>query len=44
MNNLTSDIKAIEEETILNLKASKSKNTIRAYKSDFHDFGLFYHP
>ena len=41
MNNLTTDIKSIEEETILNLKASKSKNTIRAYKSDFHDFGLF---
>ena len=41
MNNLTTDIKSIENETILNLKASKSKNTIRAYKSDFHDFGLF---
>ena len=41
MNNLTTDIKSIEEETILNLKASKSKNTLRAYKSDFHDFGLF---
>ena len=41
MNNLTTDLKVIEEETILNLKASKSKNTIRAYKSDFHHFGLF---
>ena len=41
MNNLTTDIKSIENETILNLKASKSRNTIRAYKSDFHDFGLF---
>jgi site-specific recombinase XerD len=41
MNNLTTDLKTIQEETILNLKASKSSNTIRAYKSDFHDFGLF---
>ena len=41
MNNLTTDLKTIQEETILNLKASKAANTIRAYKSDFHDFGLF---
>ena len=41
MNDLTTDIKTIQEETILNLKASKANNTIRAYKSDFHDFGLF---
>lgn len=41
MSNLTTDLKAIQEETLLNLKASKSNNTIRAYKSDFHDFGLF---
>ena len=41
MSNLTTDLKTIQEETILNLKASKSANTIRAYKSDFHDFGLF---
>ena len=41
MNNITTDIKTVQEETILNLKASKAKNTIRAYKSDFHDFGLF---
>ena len=41
MSNLTTDIKTIQEETILNLKASKANNTIRAYKSDFHDFGLF---
>ena len=41
MNNITTDIKTIQEETILNLKASKANNTIKAYKSDFHHFGLF---
>ena len=41
MSNLTTDLKTIQEETLLNLKASKANNTIRAYKSDFHDFGLF---
>ena len=41
MNNLTTDLKTLQEETILNLKSSKAANTIRAYKSDFHDFGLF---
>ena len=41
MSNIITDIKALQEETILNLKSSKSENTIRAYKSDFNDFGLF---
>ena len=41
MNNLTTDIKTLQEETLLNLKNSKANNTIRAYKSDFNDFGLF---
>ena len=41
MNNIITDIKALQEETILNLKSSKANNTIRAYKSDFNDFGLF---
>ena len=41
MNNIITDIKALQEETLLNLKSSKSENTIRAYKSDFNDFGLF---
>ncbi len=41
MNNIITDIKALQEETILNLKSSKAYNTIRAYKSDFSDFGLF---
>ena len=41
MNNLISDLKALQEETLLNLKSSKALNTIRAYKSDYKDFGLF---
>jgi len=41
MNNLISDLKALQEETLLNLKSSKAMNTIRAYKSDYRDFGLF---
>ena len=41
MNNITTDIKFLQEETLLNLKNSKANNTLRAYKSDFHDFGLF---
>ena len=41
MNNIITDIKALQEETLLNLKSSKAKNTVRAYKSDFNDFGLF---
>ena len=41
MNNLTTDIKFLQEETLINLKNSKANNTLRAYKSDFHDFGLF---
>ena len=41
MNDIITDIKALQEETLLNLQSSKAKNTIRAYKSDFKDFGLF---
>ncbi len=41
MSNIITDIKALKEETLLNLKSSKANNTIRAYKSDFNDFGLF---
>ncbi len=41
MNNIITDIKALQEETLLNLKSSKANNTIRAYKSDFNDFSLF---
>ena len=41
MNNLTTEIKKLEIETLDNLKLSKAKNTVRAYKSDFEDFALF---
>ena len=41
MNNIITDIKALQEETLLNLQSSKANNTIRAYKSDFNDFGVF---
>jgi len=41
MNNIITDIKALKEETLLNLQSSKANNTVRAYKSDFNDFGLF---
>ena len=41
MSNIITDIKALQEETLLNLQNSKANNTIRAYKSDFNDFGLF---
>ena len=41
MGNLITNIKALQEETLLNLKSSKANNTIRAYKSDFKDFSLF---
>ena len=41
MNEIITDIKALKEETLLNLQSSKANNTVRAYKSDFNDFGLF---
>ena len=41
MNNLITDIKSLELETIKNLRNSKSNNTIRAYQSDYNDFSLF---
>jgi len=41
MNNLITDLKALQDETLLNLQSSKANNTVRAYKSDFNDFGLF---
>ena len=41
MNNLITDLKALQEETSINLQNSKAKNTVRAYKSDFKDFALF---
>ena len=41
MSELTTNIKQLKEETLLNLKSSKANNTVRAYKSDFNDFSLF---
>ena len=41
MNNLISDIKHLEIETLKNLKNSKADNTLRAYQSDFKDFSVF---
>ena len=41
MNDIITNIKALQEETLLNLQSSKANNTIRAYKSDFNDFSLF---
>jgi len=41
MNNLITDIKNLELETIKNLKNSKSTNTLRAYQSDYNDFSIF---
>ena len=41
MNELITNIKALKEETLINLQNSKSRNTIRAYKSDFKDFEIF---
>jgi site-specific recombinase XerD len=41
MNELVTDLKKLHEDTLNNLKLSKANNTLRAYKSDFKDFGVF---
>jgi site-specific recombinase XerD len=41
MSEIITDIKKLQDETLKNLKNSKSTNTVRAYKSDFEDFTLF---
>ena len=41
MNDIVTDIKSLELETIKNLKNSKANNTVRAYEADFRDFSLF---
>ena len=38
MNDLITDVKNLELETLKNLKNSKAHNTLRAYQSDFIDF------
>ncbi len=41
MNELITDIKSLELETLKNLRNSKSTNTLRAYQADFKDFSTF---
>ncbi len=41
MNELVTDIKSLELETLKNLKNSKSANTLRAYQADYKDFSSF---
>ena len=41
MNELVTDVKSLEIETLKNLKNSKANNTLRAYQSDFKDFSGF---
>ncbi len=41
MNNLITDVKSLELETLKNLKNSKAQNTLRAYQADFKDFSSF---
>jgi site-specific recombinase XerD len=38
---ISNELKALQDQTLENLKNSKSKNTVRAYKSDFKDFEFF---
>ena len=41
VNNLTKDLKGLEDETLKNLRNSKAQNTLRAYASDFRHFKNF---
>jgi len=41
MNELITDVKSLELETLKNLKSSKANNTLRAYKADYKDFAKF---
>jgi len=41
MNELITDLKSLELETLKNLKNSKAVNTLRAYQADFRDFSAF---
>ena len=41
MNDLVTDVKSLELETLKNLKSSKAENTLRAYKADYKDFAQF---
>ena len=41
MNDLVTNVKSLELETLKNLRSSKASNTLRAYKSDYKDFSSF---
>ncbi len=41
MNDLVTDVKSLEIDTLKNLKNSKATNTLRAYKADYKDFAGF---
>ena len=41
MNNLLTDVKSLELDTLKNLRNSKASNTLRAYKADYKDFANF---
>ena len=41
MNDLVTNVKSLELETLKNLKSSKALNTLRAYKADYKDFASF---
>ena len=41
MNELVTDLKSLEFETLKNLRSSKAANTLRAYQADFRHFSLF---
>ncbi len=38
MNELVTDLKSLELETLKNLRSSKASNTLRAYQADYRDF------
>lgn len=41
MNNIINKVNSLEAETINNIRNSKAKNTLRAYKADYKDFEKF---
>jgi len=41
MNDLVTDLKNLELDTLRNLKSSKALNTLRAYKADYKNFASF---
>jgi len=41
MNEIVTDLKSLELDTLKNLKSSKAFNTLRAYKADYKDFASF---